>query len=265
MYSLLKLLNMSDKINMENSNKTSTHKFPPDIPDENDEYYTELIKQLPLDVSKLENNLRKCTEKDELIIIIESGALAPPHRMHIGLMEKVKKYFEEKNKIKKVIGGYIIPSSDKYVRHKLKQDFIPLKHRVNITKILIKNSDWLECLNWDMAYGEEIKICIDKILKQKFPKINIKSYLVFGIDFYIRTKIKLKSEQVCIYRPGFDLNDVKKIYTKGLIFVEENDEDINSTKIRKALRDNDEKKINELMSKDVVEYIKNNNIFEYNN
>jgi nicotinic acid mononucleotide adenylyltransferase len=250
---------------MGDSNKTRTHKFPPDIPDENDQYYSELIKRLPLDTSKLEINLKKYTKKDELIILIESGALAPPHRMHIGLMEKVKKYFEENGKNKKVIGGYIIPSSDNYIRHKLKQDFIPLKHRVNITKILIKNSDWLECLDWNMAYGEEIKICIDKILKQKFPNVNIKSYLVFGIDFYIRTKIQLKSEQVCIYRPGYDLNEAKKIYTKDLFFVEGNDEDISSTKIRKALRNNDEKTINELMSKDVVEYIKNNNIFEYNN
>ena len=247
---------------MENSDKN--HKFPPDIPDESDEYYSVLIKQLPMDTSKLEINLKKCSKNNELIILIESGALAPPHRMHIGLMEKVKKFFEN-NKNKKVIGGYIIPSSDKYIRRKLKQDFIPLKHRVNITKILIKNSNWLECLDWDMAYGEEIKICIDKILRQKLPNYKIKSYLVFGIDFYIRTKIKLISEQVCIYRPGYDLNEAKKLYTKDLIFVEGNDEDISSTQIRKALRDNDEKSINELMTEDVVDYIKNNHIFEYNN
>jgi len=247
---------------MENSDKN--HKFPPDIPDESDEYYSVLIKQLPMDTSKLEINLKKCSKNNELIILIESGALAPPHRMHIGLMEKVKKFFEN-NKNKKVIGGYIIPSSDKYIRRKLKQDFIPLKHRVNITKILIKNSNWLECLDWDMAYGEEIKICIDKILRQKLPNYKIKSYLVFGIDFYIRTKIKLISEQVCIYRPGYDLNEAKKLYTKDLIFVEGNDEDISSTQIRKALRDNDEKSINELMTEDVIDYIKNNNIFEYNN
>jgi len=247
---------------MENSDKN--HKFPPDIPDESDEYYSVLIKQLPMDTSKLEINLKKCSKNNELIILIESGALAPPHRMHIGLMEKVKKFFEN-NKNKKVIGGYIIPSSDKYIRRKLKQDFIPLKHRVNITKILIKNSNWLECLDWDMAYGEEIKICIDKILRQKLPNYKIKSYLVFGIDFYIRTKIKLISEQVCIYRPGYDLNEAKKLYTKDLIFVEGNDEDISSTQIRKALRDNDEKSINKLMTEDVIDYIKNNNIFEYNN
>ena len=255
---------MLNKNNKANSNKNSSHKFPPDIPDELDEYYTDLVKNLPLGTTKLESNLKNCSKNDQLIILIESGALAPPHRMHIGLMEKVKKYFEETDKNNKVIGGFIIPSSDKYVKHKLKKDFIPLKHRVNMTNILIKSSNWLESLDWDMAYGEEIKICIDTIIKIKLPKYNIKSYLVFGIDFYIRTRIALKSEQVCIYRPGYDLNIVKNMYSKGLIFVEGNDEDISSTKIRKAIRDNDQKAINELMSEDIIEYIKNNNIFEYN-
>ena len=54
------------------------------------------------------------------------------------------------------------------------------------------------------------------------------------------------------------------MYPKNLIFVEGNNEDISSTKIRKAIRDKDNDAINELMPKDIVEYIKNNNIFEYN-
>ena len=133
-----------------------------------------------------------------------------------------------------------------------------------MTQILIKNSDWLECLDWDMAYGEEIKICIDKIIKNKLPKYTIKSYLVFGIDFYIRLKIELKSEQVCIYRPGFDLDLAKNLYKKDLIFVEGNNDDISSTKIRKAIRDKDEKSIHELMCEEMVTYIKNYQIFENN-
>ena len=71
-----------------------------------------------------------------------------------------------------------------------------------------------------MAYGEEIKICIDKIIKNKFPNYNIKSYLVFGVDFYIRCHMHLKSEQICIYRPGYDLDLAKKMYPENLIFIE---------------------------------------------
>jgi len=232
--------------------------------DYTDDLYNEYIKQLNLDSSKLKLNLDKCSKQNELIVLIESGALAPPHRMHIGLMEKVKKHFENSDNNKKVVGGFIIPSSDRYVKQKLKNDFIPLKHRVNMTNILIKNNDWLTCLDWDMAYGEEIKICIDKIIKKNFPKYKIKSYLVFGIDFYMRykNKMQLRSEQVCIYRPGYDLNEAKTLYTKDLIFVEGNDQDISSTQIRKAIREKDEKAIKELMPEEIIEYIHNNQIFE---
>ena len=181
--------------------------------------------------------------------------------MHIRLLELAKNYFELCDKNKKVIGGFIIPSNDNYVRNKLKKDFIPLKHRINMTKILIQNNDWLECLDWDMNYGEEIKICIDIIIKNKFPEYFIKSFLVFRIDYYTRCNLNLKSEQICIYRTGYDLPTVKKMYPKNLIFIENNDEDISSTKIRKAIRDEDEIAIKELMSEEIIKYIKNNQIF----
>ena len=255
-------LKMGNKHNCPNIEKPKIEKNKDD--EDLDQIYNEYIKALNLDPTKLENNLKKCTKNNELIILIESGALAPPHRMHIGIMELVKKYFEENDNNKKIIGGFIIPSSDNYVKHKLKKDFIPLKHRVNMTKILIKNNDWLECLDWDMAYGEEIKICIDKIIKNKFPEYNIKSYLVFGVDFYIRCHMHLKSEQICIYRPGYDLEMAKKMYPENLIFIEGNNQDISSTQIRKAIRDKDEKKINELMCEEMISYINNNQIFNEN-
>ena len=76
--------------------------------------------------------------------------------------------------------------------------------------------------------------------------------------------MNLKSEQVCIYRPGYDLNTAKAMYQKNLIFVEGNNEDISSTKIRKAIRDNDQSAIKELMCDEEREYIKNNQIFNEN-
>ena len=250
--------------NKDQSHKICIKHFNKEI-DEDDDIYAEIIKQLDLDTKKIELNLKQCSKQNELIILIESGALAPPHRMHVGLMEQVKKHFEESDKNKKVIGGYIVPSSDNYVMHKLKKDFIPLKHRVNMTNILIKNSNWLECLDWDLAYGEEIKIFIDKIIKKKLPEYNIKSYLVFGIDFYTRYDgMKLKSEQVCIYRPGYDLEKAKQMYPTNLIFVEGNTEDISSTQIRKAIRENDQEAIKKLMPEDLIEYIENNQIFKEN-
>ena len=59
-----------------------------------------------------------------------------------------------------------------------------------------------------------------------------------------------------------NIDTVKKMYTKDLIFVEGNNEDISSTQIRRAIRDKDEKAINELVSEEIKSYIKNNQIFE---
>ena len=51
------------------------------------------------------------------------------------------------------------------------------------------------------------------------------------------------------------------MYPKNLIFVPGKDLDISSTSIRKAIREGNEKIINELTFKEVADYIKNNNIF----
>lgn len=244
------------------NNNSSKNKYKDK--NELDEIYNEMIKELKINTDKIKNNLKKYKHNDELIVLIESGSLAPPHKMHIGLMEIVKKYIEDNNN-KKVVGGYIIPSSDAYVRDKLKNDFICLNHRVNMTQLLIKKSDWIECLDWGLAYGEEIKILLQKIIDKNFPKYkNIKCILVFGIDYYIRYKIHFKDEHICVFRPGYDIDLVKKLYPENLIFVEGKDEDISSTLIRKAIREKNEKIIKELTSKEIVDYIKKNDIF-YNN
>ena len=143
----------------------------------------DIISQLDINLDKIKNNIKKYANNNnckELVILIESGSLAPPHKMHLGIMEITKKYFEQdETKIKVVICGFLVPSSDNYVMNKLKNDFIPLNHRVNMTKLMIKNSNWLECLNWGFSSGGRIKKYIDLIIKKEFPEYNIKSYLVF--------------------------------------------------------------------------------------
>jgi len=98
--------------------------------------YSEMEKELKKDTNtnKIKENLKKYKTDEELIILIESGALSSPHKMHIGLMEIVKKYIEE-NSNKKVVGGFLISSSDGHIKYKLKKDFISLNYRVNMTKL----------------------------------------------------------------------------------------------------------------------------------
>ena len=226
----------------------------------------DLISQLNINLEKIKNNLKKYDDNNnntkEFVILIESGSLAPPHKMHLGIMELTKKYFEQdKTKNRVVICGFLVPSSDGYVLGKLKNDFIPLSHRINMTKLMIKNSDWLECLDWGFSSGGRIKRYIDIIIKKEFPEYNIKSYLVFGIDYYLKYKVKVRGQHVCIYRPGYDINIAKSMYPENLIFIEGSNEDISSTLIRNAIRIKDEKTISQMTSKEIIDYIKKNDIF----
>ena len=230
----------------------------------NEEYYTELSQQLKMNTTKLKNNLKKIniSQYDELIILIESGSLAPPHKMHIQILEATRKQIENNPK-KKVIAAYLVPSSDGYVSYKLKNDFIPLKHRNNMCQLLCKNSDWIDVLDWGIAKSRTIKKLLDIKIKNEFNIIRIKSLLVFGIDYYLRAKIESGEGYVCVYRPGYEYEKFKNSKNNdNYIFVENKGEDISSTKIRQAIRGNNMEIINGMTSNDVVEYIKKNNIFE---
>lgn len=142
--------------------------------------YNEMINQLETNTDKIKNNLKKYNHKDELIVLIEIGSLVLPHKMYIGLMEIVKKYIEDNNSIKMVVGGYLISSSNGYIRHKLKNDFICLNHRVNMTKLYTKNSDWLECLDWGFKVENKLKFFFQKIINKRFSNYkNIKMYSCF--------------------------------------------------------------------------------------
>ena len=255
---------IEEKNKNNDNNNNHNHKDINNDEEEEDEY-SQVIKTLNTNTEKIEKRLKNCKKNENLLVLIESGALAPPHKMHVGIMEMSKKYIEENLGQLKVLGGYLIPSSDKYVKYKLKKDFIPLNHRVNMTQLLIKNSEWLDCLDWGFAYGEEIRMILEKILKKKFPDYNIKCVLVFGIDYYLRHRIKISDLHICIYRPGFDIEEAKKLYPENMIFVEGNHDETCSTTIRKALRENNDDVIKELVSEDVFNYLKNNDIFINNN
>ena len=228
------------------------------------EEYSKFLQQLKIDTTKLKNNLQKIntSQYDELIILIESGSLAPPHKMHIQILEITKSQIEKDSK-KKVIAAFLVPSSDDYVSYKLKNDFISLKNRVNMSKLLCKNNDWIDVLDWGIANGQKIRMLFDEKIKNEFPIIKIKSLLVFGIDYYLRKGKNFGNGYVCVYRPGYDFEKFKNSGKyENFIFVEDKGEDISSTKIREAIRKNDMEAIKGMTSNDVLEYIKNNNIFE---
>ena len=71
----------------------------------------DLISQLNINLEKIKNNLKKYDDNNnntkEFVILIESGSLAPPHKMHLGIMELTKKYFEQDKTKNRVVIFFI--------------------------------------------------------------------------------------------------------------------------------------------------------------
>jgi len=72
--------------------------------------------------------------------LIKTGGINPIHRSHISNMIKTKEYLENVYNFN-VIGGYISPSHDHYVRGKLEKEFIPSQHRIKTCQKAIEEDN----------------------------------------------------------------------------------------------------------------------------
>ena len=84
---------------------------------------------MPFDINKLRNGIemwRREGSAKKPVVLMTSGSFAPPHRMHIELLEVSKKWLEARGK-EVVVGGFVCPSSDSYVKRKLGDDWVCLK------------------------------------------------------------------------------------------------------------------------------------------
>ena len=97
------------------------------------------------DLSILYSNLETHPTDRENVVLIETGAMNPVHRCHISNMVRTKQYLESKHNLN-VIGGYLSPTHDDYVRGKLGNELINGQDRIEMCRKAIEEAgqqDWL--------------------------------------------------------------------------------------------------------------------------
>jgi len=107
-----------------------------------------LLTPQPHPLEKIRINLSKSDVTKEKVVLITTGAFNPIHRMHVEMLEIAKKYLTNRFNYD-VLAGLISPSHDLYVYGKLGTDFIVSTHRLNMCKLAIEGSDWLEVDPWE--------------------------------------------------------------------------------------------------------------------
>jgi nicotinic acid mononucleotide adenylyltransferase len=187
---------------------------------------------------KLENNKQN-------IILVLSGALNPCHSMHIRILEESKTVFERDYNAN-VVCGYLCPSGENYVNGKLGKWAFKLKHRVELCKTMLdpKKHSWIKVMDDGIMSGAKIASNVYEMHKKEYK--NLQVFQVYGADFCAKTRIWLRPDNniVCMARKGDTeriIKFAKSADPSRFIFVNQEFDDLSSTKIRECLNSPDSK------------------------
>jgi nicotinamide mononucleotide adenylyltransferase len=264
------------------------------------------LKMLPestLPLRKVHQNIEKCVKEekeagkrlyDKFYILITTGSLSPIHLMHTEMLELTRDHMDKQVPRSKVVGGYLSPCNDEYVSYKLPREYIPGKHRLEMCKLAVQDSDFIDVDAWEIKGNRlrmfsEVAIQLADYFKEgsyakKYPLIaenldRIRVCFVCGSDVMVTYRhygltFSKDVDVATVSRPKHEFPNVesriKQHKKKGvdLFVVMGPDEDVSSTKVRQVISEalkcenNVEKTLRENLSeychKPVVEYLMKN-------
>lgn len=216
-------------------------------------------------INKIKNRFlkrKKHKMKDKKILAIFGGSFNPPLNSHFLLAEQI---YNELENIEKVI---FLPVSSKYKKNGLLSN----EHRYNMLKLVIDKDEHFELSDIEMKQEEQLNTFETLELLQKDYPNNV-LYFVIGTDNLKeistwKTAEELASNfKILVLERGND--DFEKImnndeflikYKNSFILLKETIKtNLSSTLVRKNLKEG--KSIKYLIPDEVLQYIKNNNLY----
>ncbi|CAG8469995.1 38148_t:CDS:1 [Gigaspora margarita] len=247
-------------------------------------------------INKLIVNLQNDSQNPQ-VILLTCGNYYPIHEFHIEIFEIAKKYLEEKNNYKIVL-GYISPSSERKVNKKYPDKTISFNDRIEMIQKMTNKSSWIDITTWESLSpetkidipdyhqiiknlsdfldindqvkqalnGRKLKIIylfgLDEALKEERNGLNdLDGYEIAIIERYINSESKKENcEKYCKDKLKEMYKDIWEILKHQIIFINCDDNfEKSSRKVRELLKNNDEK-WEDLCHPEVVKYIKENKI-----
>eukprot|EP01105_Mastigella_eilhardi_P007267 TRINITY_DN18769_c0_g1_i1.p1 TRINITY_DN18769_c0_g1~~TRINITY_DN18769_c0_g1_i1.p1 ORF type:complete len:259 (-),score=42.57 TRINITY_DN18769_c0_g1_i1:32-808(-) len=134
-----------------------------------------------------------------LVVLVATGCFNPPHAMHAAMFEAACEALPQQAGLE-VVGGYVCPCDDNYVKCKLGTEYMPLEARLTMCELCFADSRVLKdlvtvstCEAKGMFYEEAVQHIQDKITRT-FAGLNIKVMYLCGSDH-------LKSTVLQVMRP----------------------------------------------------------------
>lgn len=187
---------------------------------------------------------------------IFGGSFNPPHKMHL----KMALELLEKNYIDKVI---YVPTGSKY---KYKTNLVEDKHRYNMLKLMVQGDERFEVSDYELK--DYVVYTCESLayFKEMYPEDEI--YFICGADnlSYIdewKNGLQLLKDYkiLVVKRDGQNIEELLekfKDYRKNILVTDIVPNELSSTFIRTRINEED---VSEYLDKDVLEYIKENNLY----
>ena len=209
-------------------------------------------------LSKLRGNISSSlSSASRLIVLLTTGSFNPIHTYHVHNLELAKSALEKSSPNNIVIGGFLSPSQDLYVRSKLGRFAIDVDHRITMCQLATMHSNWIDVCTWEAKANEDNFVDFVYVIRrmQEFlqDQINRKVfvYYVCGSDHAIRTGVSgCDGGLVIVGRAVGDSNNQRRkcekildmVYGRGVwneftVYINGDGGNVSSTFIRKMLRD----------------------------
>lgn len=94
-----------------------------------------------------------CDDKLDVIVLVASGAYNPVHMLHVRAFYVARQYVESNYKFP-VVGAFLSPSHDTFVRAKHRRnprEMIPKRHRLALAEAAVASSSWIEVDKWEIT------------------------------------------------------------------------------------------------------------------
>ncbi|KAG2372916.1 hypothetical protein C9374_008833 [Naegleria lovaniensis] len=219
------------------------------------------------------------------IILIACGSFNPITNSHLRMFETARDYLQNEEKLS-VLGGFISPVHQDYAKRK--PTLIEAHHRVEMCKLAVSDSDWVDIDLWEVNQNEYsrtlfvLKHFTEEIEKLYSPESclqhQVRIMLLCGADLlesFVKPGVWIP-EQVeyilstygvcCIERDGISISkiifehDVLYKHRKNIHVIPEwIINDVSSTKVRQLVRRNHS--IKYYVADKVAEYIKNHQLY----
>eukprot|EP00397_Hematodinium_sp_SG-2012_P056632 GEMP01070068.1.p1 GENE.GEMP01070068.1~~GEMP01070068.1.p1 ORF type:complete len:253 (+),score=72.78 GEMP01070068.1:79-837(+) len=99
---------------------------------------------------KLKANIAAAPPDHKLIVLISTGSFNPVHLQHVRMFEIAKSELEKRQQEQlSVVGGFLSPSHDDYVRGKLGDNALPATLRTDLLYRAVGESRWLDVETWE--------------------------------------------------------------------------------------------------------------------